>query len=86
MILIKSFLTGVLYDCFKLIYAYLNKGYNVRECYSCLKMMIQAHLHVGFLNIFIIKRASLKRFYLYKKLLQLSTTFKQKNNHEVSFD
>ena len=38
MILIKSFLTGVLYDCFKLIYAYLNEGDKVHECYSCLKM------------------------------------------------
>ena len=31
MILIKSFLTGILYDCFKLIYAYLNEGDKVRE-------------------------------------------------------
>ena len=52
MLLIRSFLTGFLYDCFNL-YAYLNEGDKVRECYSCLKMMIQANLHVGFcLNIF----------------------------------
>ena len=62
-ILIKSFLTGVLYDCFKLIYAYLNEGDKVCECYSCLKMVIQAHLHVGFFTIFFIKRESHKRFY-----------------------
>ena len=74
-ILIKSFLTRVLYDCFKLIYAYLNERDKVCECYSCLKMVIQAHLHVGFLIIFFIKRASLKRFYLYFKLLQSSTIF-----------
>ena len=86
MILINSFLTGVLYDCFKLIYEYLNEGDEVRECYSCLKIIIQVHLHVGFIKIFFIKRASLKRFYLYMKLLQSSTIFEQKNCHEVSFN
>ena len=59
MILIKSFLTGVLYDCFKLIYASLNEEDKFRECYSCLKMRIQAHLHVGFIKIFFIKHESL---------------------------
>ena len=78
MILIKSFLTRVLYDCFKLIYDYLNEGDKVRECYSCLKIVIQAQLHVRFSTIFIIKRASLKRFYLYTKLLQSRAIFKQK--------
>ena len=38
----------VLYDCFKLIYAYLNEGDKIGERYSSLKMMIQAHLHVVF--------------------------------------
>ena len=33
---------------------------------------------------YFIKRASLKWFYLYMKLLQSSTVFKKKNNHEVS--
>ena len=56
----QSFLTGVLYDYFKPSYGYLNKGDKVCECYSCLKMVIQAHLHVGFFTIFFIKRASLK--------------------------
>ena len=28
------------------------KGDMVRECYSCLKMMIQARLHVGFIAIY----------------------------------
>ena len=70
MILMRSFLTRVLYDCFKVIYAYLNHGDNVRECYSCLEMMMQAYLHVGFFTMFFIKRASLKRFYLYMKLLK----------------
>ena len=51
---------GILYDCFKLIYAYLNEGDKVCECYSCLKMMIQSQLHVGFFKIFFIKRASRK--------------------------
>ena len=86
MILIKSFLTGVLYDCFRLMYVYLNKGDKVGECYSCLKMVIQAHLHVGFLTIFFNKCASLKKFYFYMKLSQSRTIFKQKNNFEVSCD
>ena len=56
----QIYLNKVLYDCFELIYAYLNEGDKDGECYSCLKMMIQAHLHVGFMRIFFIKRASLK--------------------------
>ena len=49
MILIKPFLTGILNDCFKLvIYAYLNEEDNICEYYSCLKVIVQAHLHVGF--------------------------------------
>ena len=56
----------------------MNKGDKVCECYSCLKMIVQAHLHVGFFTILFIKRALLKRFYLYMKLLQSSTIFKQK--------
>ena len=75
MILIKPFITGVWHDCFKFIYAYLSEENNVREYYSCLKMIIQARLHVGFFTIFLIKRPSLKRFYLSIKLLQSSTNF-----------
>ena len=41
-------------------------------------MMIQAHLHVGFFTIVFIKRASLKRFYLYVELMKPRTIFKQK--------
>ena len=83
----QTFLTGVLYHCLKLLYAYLNEGDNFYECYSCLKMVIQAHLHVGFFTISFSKRASLKRFHLYLKLLQSSTIFlNKKNNHEVSCD
>ena len=78
MALIKTFLTGVLNDCFKHIYAYLNEEVKVCECYSCLKMMIQAHLYVGFFPIFCIEHALLKQFYLYMKLLQSSTIYKQK--------
>ena len=51
--LINSFITGVLYVRFKLIYPYSNKGDKVLECYSCLKMITQAHLHVGFFTIFL---------------------------------
>ena len=68
MILIKSFLTGVLYDSFRLIYTYVNEVDKVRECYSCLEIMMQARLHVVFFfTVFIIKRASFKRFYLHMK-------------------
>ena len=78
MTLIKSFWRGVLYDRFKVIYAYLSEQDKLSKCYSCLKMIIQVHLHVGFFKIFFIKRASLKWFYLCIKLLQSSTIFKQK--------
>ena len=47
-ILIKSFVTGVLCYSFKHTYACLNEGDKVYECYDCLKMAIQANLHVGF--------------------------------------
>ena len=84
MILIKSFLTGVLYDWFKLIYRYLNEGNKVRECFNCLKMMIQVHLHVGFITYLSLNMYHLnKSIYIYMKLLQSSKIFKQKNNHEV---
>ena len=77
-------LTGILYYSFKLIYACLNEGDQFCECYSCFKIVILAHLHIGFSTIFFIKRALLKRFYLSLKLLQSRTTFKQKGNYEVS--
>ena len=83
-ILIKSFLIRVLYYCYKLTYAYLNEGDKVCECYSCFKIVMQAHLHVGFFAIFFIERVLLKRFYLSLKLLQSKTIFRQKGNHEVS--
>ena len=65
---------------------YLKIGDKARECYSFLKMIVQAHLHVGFFTTLLIKHVSHKRFYLYMKFLQLSTIFKQKCNHEVSWD
>ena len=72
-----------MYDCFKLIYTYLNEGDKVSEFYSCLKMVIQVHLHVVFFTIFFIKCTSLKRFYLYLKLLQSSTIKKKKESRSV---
>ena len=78
MILIKSFITGVLHDCSKLIYAYLNEGNKIRECYSCLKMMMQAHFYVSFFTICLVKRESLKQLYLYLKLLQSRTFLNKK--------
>ena len=86
MILLKPFLTEVLYDCSKLIYVYLNEGDKVREYYSCLKMIVQGHLHVGFSTIFFIKRALLKWFYLCMELLQPSKILKQKNYHELFYE
>ena len=44
---------------FKSTYAYLNEGNKVCKCYSYLKMVIKAHLHVGFFKIFFMKRAYL---------------------------
>ena len=44
MILVKSYFTEVLHDCFKLAYANVNEGDKVRKCYSCLKLMMQAHI------------------------------------------
>ena len=51
-VLIKFFLTGALYDRSKLKYSYLNQGYKIWECCSCLKLMMQDHLHVGSFKIF----------------------------------
>ena len=54
-------------------------------------MMIQAHLPLRFFTTFFMKGASLKRFYLYMKLLQSNSIFKQatqqqqKDNSEVSW-
>ena len=55
MVLIKSFLNGALYDCSRLINRYLNGRDKVCECYSCLKLMIEAHLHACSFDIFFIK-------------------------------
>ena len=46
-------------------HTYLNEGDKVCVCYSCLKMVKQAHLYVGFATIFFSKCTSHKRFYLY---------------------
>ena len=48
MVLIKLFLTGTLYDRFKLTYGYLHEADKVPECYSCLKLIIHVHLSVDF--------------------------------------
>ena len=53
MVLVKFFIIGALYDCFKLAYVDLNEGDEVRECYNYLKLMIQAHFDVGFFKIFL---------------------------------
>ena len=41
----QIFLTRVLLDCLKHLYAYLNEGDKVCECYNCLKIVMQGHLH-----------------------------------------
>ena len=48
--------------------------------------MVQAHLLVGFLKIYLIKNLSLMHFYYYVKLLLSSRVFNQRNDHEVSCD
>ena len=48
MVLIKSFPTKALYDRSKFTYMYLNEEDKIPECHSCLKVIIQAHSHVGF--------------------------------------
>ena len=53
MVLIKSVVTEALYDLSKITYGYLNEEDKVHECCSCLKLMIQAHLHVGFFKCFL---------------------------------
>ena len=63
MVLIEFFLTEALFDRSKLASGYSNEEDKVCECYSCLKMMIQAYLHVGFLKLVFMKHVSLKRFY-----------------------
>ena len=63
MIFIKSLLTEVSNDRFKSLYTNINERDKVRECYSRLKLMIQTHLHVGFLTKSFMKRVSLKLFY-----------------------
>ena len=50
MILVKSFLTRVSYDCFKVMYAYLNEGDKVRKFYSYLKMIVQAPIYMMFFS------------------------------------
>ena len=37
------------------VYVYLNEGDKVCECYSCLKLTIQAHLHDAFSQYFCMK-------------------------------
>ena len=53
-----------LYDYFRLLHVYVIERNKVSECYSYLKLMIEAHLHVNFLAIFYAKRApsGLKQF------------------------
>lgn len=63
-ILIKFFLAEVFYDYFRLIYAYLHEKDKFCKCFNSLKIVIQAHLQIGFFTMFFIKQASLKRFYL----------------------
>ena len=70
----------VLYDCFKLIYAYLKERDKVPECYSCLKMIVQAHLHVVFFQYFALNVHHLNEtiLFIYEIIARL--------NHEMSCD
>ena len=83
MILIKSFLTVVLYDCFKHTYIGLNEGDTINECYSRLKLMAQADLHIAFFTIFLVKQMLLKLFYWHMILLLSTTVIKHRIKYEV---
>ena len=78
-ILLKSILTGVLYDCLKLISVYLHEGDKIRKCQSCSDLMKHAHLHVGSFTLYFIKHVTVNRFYWYLKLIQSSN----RNSHEI---
>ena len=71
---------------FQTLIGYLSEGDKVHECYSCSKLIIQAHLNAGFFKIFFLKIVLFKRFYWYMQLLESSKIFKQRNNHEVPCD
>ena len=73
MILIKSFLKGVLYDHFKPKYMDLNERDKVCKCCSYFKLMIQSNLYVCLFKTFFVEHISLKRLYWYIKPLQSST-------------
>lgn len=45
----------------KLTYMFLNAGDKVRECYSSLKLMLQAHLHDGSSTAYFVKNVSVKQ-------------------------
>ena len=62
-VIIKSFLTEVLRDHFKVLNVFLNEGDKVGECYSCMKLMIETNLHVGFFTITFFEHFLLKRIY-----------------------
>ena len=49
----NSFLTVILYGCFKHTYIHLNKGDAIFACYGRLKLMTQADLHIAFFTIFL---------------------------------
>ena len=83
---VNQFLTVVVHDNFKLIHAHFNEWDKVRECYDCLKIMMQAPFTCCFFTVLFIKHASLKRFCLHMKLFHSSVIFKQKNKHKVSCD
>ena len=63
MVLIKSYFTETLSDCSKLTYVYWNYGDQDRDCYSCLNLMVKAHLLVAFFKMFFIIHVSVKRLF-----------------------
>ena len=81
-VLIKSFLNGALHDHSKLTYLYLSEKDKDCKCYSCLKLMIQAHLHVVFLKIFFIK------FFHFNDSVEISSYCNQAQflNKEISWN
>ena len=66
--------------------AYLNERDKVRESYSCLKMMMQAHVHTGFSLYFSLTVHHLNYSIYIRNCCNQAQFLNKKNNHEVSCD
>ena len=64
----------------------LNEEGKVCEWYSCLKMVVQAHIHVDFSQYFWLNEYHLNDSIYIWNCCNQAQSFKQKNNYEVSCD